>query len=159
MGQNDRARPQLGIFQATNPGNLKIPLTGNARYVVQRVSFLSGETRNRLHESSKGGGNGGIPGGGDPGSYAGRGATLPVSEIRVESRGDKGCRTFHLNEDSTRRDFPHGKALRDKPIGESGEVVPSWAVLLSNLPGSQPVVVAGGGRVLLVGEQTLEGGL
>ncbi len=27
MGQNDRARPQLGIFQATNPGNLKIPLT------------------------------------------------------------------------------------------------------------------------------------
>lgn len=31
MGQNDRARPQLGIFQATNPGNLKIPLTKDSK--------------------------------------------------------------------------------------------------------------------------------
>jgi len=42
MGQNDRARPQLGIFQATNPGNLKIPLTGRFLDGVRDADDVTG---------------------------------------------------------------------------------------------------------------------
>src|SRR5664279_4668059 len=57
------------------------------------------------------------------------------------------------------RDFGGGEAAAGEPCGEGVDVVLSGAVEFAHLLGGEPLVVAGRGGVLLVGEQLGEVGL